>query len=86
MELTGYNFDLLPPGVLAFLSNNNSNPMQHLGATASSFIMDIEVTSESTATATARSTGAHSTPYYIGVIATADGSAIFWVNNMRPLP
>lgn len=60
--------------------------MMNLGSTNAIFIMDIEVTSERTATATARSAGVHSLPYYIGVIATADGSTIFWVNYMRPLP
>lgn len=86
MELTGYNFDVLPQGVLAFLANSNDDPTRNLGSTSNSFIMDIEVTSVNTATATARSTGAHSSPYYIGVIASADGSTVYWVNNTRPLP
>lgn len=58
----------------------------HLGSTSAVFIMDVNVTSATTATATARSTAAHSALYYIGVIASADGSSVYWVNDTRPLP
>lgn len=86
MILDGYRFDLMPEGAVAFLSNVNSNPTMNVGSTNRAVIMDISVLSEHTAKAVARQVVTHSTPYYIGALATEDGSEVFWVNNTRPLP
>lgn len=85
MELTGYRFNLML-GAVAFLSNDNNNPTKYVGTGVPQLVMDIEVTSENRATATVRQVVGHSHPYYIGAIATVDGSTVFWVNNTRPLP
>lgn len=86
MSLTGYRINLIQTGAVAILSNSNDNPMINIQTTNPSLIMDIEVLSENAATATVRQGATHSVPYYIGVIASADRSVVYWVNNTRPLP
>lgn len=82
--LIGRGFDNIPNDAIGIMSTENDNPTAHLNAETSDY--DFELTLKSSYSMTFERTARYLPNSYLGCIASADRSIVYWVNDTRPIP
>lgn len=85
VTLRGRHFDLIPDEAIGFVSSANDNPTVHLGSDEVRWLFSI-ISKTKTEMVLRQDTSYSMAASYLGCIASADGSNVYWVNDTSPLP
>ena len=84
--LRGRGFNNLPSPIYGKISSDNDDPEQHRYESANDILLNVEVISDTELALTHRTEATFPGGSYVGVLANANGSEVYWINETRPLP
>lgn len=85
-ELVGSNFDLLPAEIKGTVSDNNSNPTEHVADEAGVYTLFVSERSNERIVFRGQETITYNRAIYFGAISQIGQSDALWVNDSSPLP
>lgn len=83
--LKGKNFRGIETPFYGKISTDNDNPEEHRYESSNNFLFNVEVVSNEELRLTHRTSATFPNGSYLGVLANANGSEVYWVNNTKPL-
>lgn len=84
--LTGTGFDTIPSDAVGIYANDNNDPLEHRYSTNSSALFDIVEKTSTTMRVVCREPLDTHSSNFLGGIVSLDRSAVYWINETRPLP
>lgn len=85
-DLRGRGFNNIPVPFYGKISSNNEDPGEHLYESGNNILLDAVVVSDTEIHLTHRTAATFPLGSYLGVLANANGSEVYWVNDTKPLP
>ena len=86
VTVLGEGFSEIESGALAWVSQDNNNPLQFYDQEADVYKYDVEVVSDNELLLIPKHSSRAVRNTYIGVIASPDREKVYWLNNTNPLP
>lgn len=84
--LTGSNFDILPTEIKGTVSDNNSNPTEHVADETGAYTLFVAERSATRIVFRGTETITYNRAVYLGAISQIGQSVALWTNNSAPLP
>lgn len=77
---------IIPNDAVAIMSDDNTNPTVYIGTQNVNIILPIVDRSYGRIRFAGDVAITHGSPWYLGIIVSADRQTIYWTNNTQPMP